>query len=236
RHAPLEQLLILLGARRKASDGEIDARGLVAGELAVVQISLVDDLRNDSHAPVLDSEPLDQRLERAVLAVVPEVGAQDIEWDALPRGVGRIREPEFRLLIVEAPDEPGGRDAIDVRPRPRHPRAAVRGQRRTMSPPGRPRSRLCGPQACGGGLPELSGPRAGWRVQIVDRQDAVQLALAPHPDTVTGWRGRKTHQEHQPAHLALSVTSATLGVNRYAQQLRSGRSPCPQRRPRPARA
>src|SRR3989475_6669755 len=126
----LEQLLILLGARREAADGEIDARGLVAGELAVVQISLVDDLRHDFHAPVLDPEPLDQRLERAVLAVVPEVGALDIEWDALPRGVGRIREREFRIRIVEAPDEPGGRDAINVRPRPRHPRAAVRGQRR----------------------------------------------------------------------------------------------------------
>src|SRR5947199_5432352 len=92
RHAPLEQLLILLGARREASDGEIDARGLVAGELAVVQISLVDDLRNDFHAPVLDPEPTDQRLERAVLAMVSEVGAQDIE---------------FRLRIVETPDEPG---------------------------------------------------------------------------------------------------------------------------------
>src|SRR5438094_1452927 len=107
RHPPLEQLVVFLGARREASNGEIDARGLVAGELAVVQISLVDDLRNDFHAPVHDPEPLDQRLERAVLAVVSEVGAQDIERDALPRGVGRIREREFRLRIVETPDEPG---------------------------------------------------------------------------------------------------------------------------------
>src|SRR3989442_126087 len=177
RHSSLEQFLILLGARREASDGEIHARGLVAGELAVVQVGLVHDLGHDPHAPVLDPEPLDQRLERAVLAVVPEVGAQDIERDALPRGVGRIRESEFRIRIVEALDEPGGGDAVDVRPRSRHPRAPARGQRRAMSPPGCPRSCLCGAQACGRGLPELPGPRAGRRVQIVDRLDAVQLAL-----------------------------------------------------------
>src|SRR5881628_1146248 len=155
----------------------IVARGLVASELAIMQISLVDDLRHDFHAPVLDPEPLDQRLERAVLAVVAEVGAKDIERDALPRGVGRISKREFCLRIVETPDEPGGCDAVDVRPRSRHPRAPMRMQRHAMSSPGRPRSCLCGAQACGGGLPELSGPRAGWRVQIVDRLDAVQLAL-----------------------------------------------------------
>src|SRR5213592_3939028 len=93
------------------------------------------------------------------------------------RGRHRASLPPHGSTWVTRPRPPLDRIASDVRPRPRHPRAAVRGQRRTMSPPGRPRSRLCGPQACGGGLPELSGPRAGWRVQIVDRQDAVQLAL-----------------------------------------------------------
>src|SRR5436190_23980799 len=120
RHPPLEQLVVFLGARREASDGEIDARGLVASELAIMQISLVDDLRHDFHAPVLDPEPLDQRLERAVLAVVAEVRAQHIERDTLPRGVGRIRERELRIRIAEALAEPRGRDAVDVGPRPDH--------------------------------------------------------------------------------------------------------------------
>src|SRR5439155_7853674 len=48
------------------------------------------------------------------------------------------------------------------------------------------------------------------------------LELAPHPDAVAGRRGRKTHQEHQPAHCGASVTLDTRAVNRYTSRDRGG--------------
>src|SRR5207245_2423906 len=95
---------------------------------------LMDDLGDQLDAPVLDAEPLDERLERTVLAVMAEVGAQDVERDPLAGGVGGVGERELRVRIAETPDEPGGGDAVDVRSRARHPGTPARGQRRPVAP------------------------------------------------------------------------------------------------------
>src|SRR5262249_34824815 len=128
---------------------------------------------------ILQPETLQQRLERAVLAVMPELGAQHVERDALARGVGGIREREDGVRVAEALDEPRRGDAVDVRARTGHPGAAARGQRtRTADAHGRG-TRLHGAQALGRRLPERSGAWAGRRLQIVDRLDAIELALEP---------------------------------------------------------
>src|SRR2546425_11501478 len=73
RHAALEQVMIVLRGLGETLDGQIDACGLVPRKLSVVQVRLVHDLRDDLGATILDSEPLDQRLERTVLSVMPEL-------------------------------------------------------------------------------------------------------------------------------------------------------------------
>src|SRR5207244_5553510 len=124
---------------------------------------LVNDLGDELHAAILETEALHERLERAVLAVVPEFGAEHVEWNALAGGVRRIREREDGLRIAEALDEPGRRDAVDVRPRASHPRAAARRQRAWPAPGSDRRPRLHGAQTLGRRLPEgvraLSGRR-----------------------------------------------------------------------------
>src|SRR5207302_9818242 len=121
---------------RARGGGEPPARSLCGGDLAVGPFGCVADLRYGLDPPVLEPESLDQRLERAVLAVMPEIRAEHVEGDALAGGIRRIREGKLRVGIAEALDEPGRRDAVDVRSGPRHPGAAPRGQRRAMAPAG----------------------------------------------------------------------------------------------------
>src|SRR5207249_9513359 len=115
------------------------AHGLAAAELAVVQVGLVHDLRDDPHAPVLDAEALDECLEGAILAVVSEIGPEDVERHALARGVRGIGEAELRVGVAEALDEPRRGDAVDVRARTGDPRASRWRQRRAVSSPPRAR-------------------------------------------------------------------------------------------------
>ena len=51
-HAAVQQLVVLVDRRRQAADGQIDARGLRAGEFPVVQVGFVHDLRDGLEAPV----------------------------------------------------------------------------------------------------------------------------------------------------------------------------------------
>src|SRR5229473_2286934 len=123
---------------------------------ALVQVRLVHDLGDDLGATILDPEPLDQRLERAVLTVMPELCAEHVERDALARGVGGVGEGKCRVGIVEAPDEPGRGDPIDMRPRSGDPRAAGRRQRRPVATDRRVRACLHGAQAFSRRLPEVA--------------------------------------------------------------------------------
>src|SRR4030095_12120509 len=138
----------------------------------------VNDLGDHFDAPVLDSEALDEGLECAVLAVMAEVGAEDIERDPLARGIGSVGEGELGLGIAETLDEPGGGDPVDVGPRTRHPGAPTGGKRRAMAPAScRARTRPCGAQTLGRRLPQAASTLRGRRLQVVDGLDAVQLTL-----------------------------------------------------------
>jgi len=107
-----------------------------------VQVRLVHDLGDDLGPPILDAEPLDERLERAVFAVMPKLRAKHVERDALAGRIGSVGERECRVGIVKAPDEPGGGDPIDVGPRPSHPRAAGWRQRPPLTTGGCERASL----------------------------------------------------------------------------------------------
>src|SRR5439155_26224308 len=145
--------------------------------LAIVQVGFVDHLGDHFDATLLQREPLDQRLERTVLAVMPKIRPQDVERDAFAGGVGRVGEGELRVRITETLDEPGGRDPVDVRPRPGHPGTAAGWQRSSV-----PAARPTGPalryaQTLRRRLPERPGALTGRSLQIIDRLDPVQLAL-----------------------------------------------------------
>ena len=178
--------MVVGGGGEKCLNGHIDAARFLVRVLAVTKVGLVNELSQATEPVVTQPPALDQRLERAVLAVVPEVGAQDVEGHALPRGVGCVREREFRIRIAEAPDEPGGGDAVDVRPGPRYPRAPARGQRRAMSPPCRTRSRLRGAQA--------RGEVGAESVRLAELHEPPQRRLQlGKPPGVGGGEGLDTH-------------------------------------------
>src|SRR5712692_1523376 len=177
RHPAGKQVIVVRGGLDEAIDREIDARGLVAGELAVVEVRLMDDLGDHLDAPILDPEALDQGLERAVLAVMPEVGPKDIERDPLPRGIGRVGEGELGLRIAETLEEPGGSDTVDVSSRARHPRAAAGRQKRPVASARCAWARLSRAQALGRRLPQRARALAERRLQVIDGLHPVQLAL-----------------------------------------------------------
>src|SRR3989449_3650810 len=116
---------------------------------------------------------------RAVFAVMPELGAEDVEGDPLLGGVGRVREGESRVRVDEAFDEPRGRNAVDVRPWPGHPRAA-RGRKRVVGLPlCRARPGRQGLEPLGDGLPEHACPPSEGTLEIIDALDPVELTLEP---------------------------------------------------------
>src|SRR5262245_54958617 len=138
----------------QAVDPEIKARRLIPRELAVVQVGFVHNLGDRPNPAILDAEALDEGLERAVLAVVAEVGTEDVERDALAGSVGGIGKGEPRVWIAETLDEPRRPDPVDVRAGTRHPRAAARWQRCSMAPTRGPWPRFGCPKPLGRRLPE----------------------------------------------------------------------------------
>src|SRR5262249_61091245 len=122
--------------------------------------------------PVLQVEALDEGLERTVLAVMAELGAEHVERNALARGVGRVGEREHGLGVAESLDQPRRGDPVDVRARAGYPRAAARRQRpRASSGHGGPGLERA--QALRRRLPQGPSPLARRRLEIVDRLDAV---------------------------------------------------------------
>src|SRR5215469_16591509 len=161
RDAPLEQIVVVGVAGGKRADGQIHAGRLLAGELAVSQIGLVHDLRDDLDPPILDAEALDQRLEGAVLPMVAEVRPEHVEGNAFARGIRCVGEGELRIGIAEAANEPGGGEAIDVGPRPRHPGTPAGGEGGAVATASRPPTRLRRAEPLRRVLPETSRALTG---------------------------------------------------------------------------
>src|SRR5215831_13875877 len=161
RDAPLEQIVVVRSAGGERADGQIHAGRLLAGELTVAQVGFVHALRHDLDAPILDAEALGQGLEGAVLPVMAEFRPEHVEGNALARGIRRVGEGELRIGIAEAANEPGGGEAIDVGPRPRHPGTPAGGEGGAVTSTSRTRTRLRRAETFRRGLPETSRSQSG---------------------------------------------------------------------------
>jgi hypothetical protein len=73
----------------------------------------VDHLGQLPERRVAETRAPDQRLEGAVLSLVPELGADRVERDRVWRELLGRGEEELGLRVDEAPDEPGRRDAVE---------------------------------------------------------------------------------------------------------------------------
>src|SRR5215468_10914478 len=117
----LEYLMIVGVCREEPSDRQIDSPCLVARELAVSQVCLVDDLSEAGEAAIPKPGPLEERLEGAVLPHVAEFGPGRVEGNSARREIFWIGEQEGRLGVDESFDEPRRRQAVDVGPPARDP-------------------------------------------------------------------------------------------------------------------
>src|SRR5258706_2968942 len=110
-----------------AVDQVLEAGVVGAAVLLVLEIDVVDDLRDRTQGRVGELEALQEDLERADLALVGELAVEHVEAQlaGLVAILARRDELELRLRVDEAPDQPAARHAIDVDSAPAHPGGAT---------------------------------------------------------------------------------------------------------------
>src|SRR5947207_15923387 len=107
--------------REEPADREIDPARLIARELAIAKVRLMDNLSESRQAAISKACPLDECLEGAVIPDVAELGAGRVEGDCLRGELSRLREQERGVGIDEPLDEPRRGNAIHVGTAPRDP-------------------------------------------------------------------------------------------------------------------
>src|SRR5262249_16051802 len=114
--ASCNPLRVVLGRDPDPLDQRPNAGDFGAAELAVLEIDVMDDLRDGAQGRVLQRAALQQHFERAFVTLVGELGLEHVE--AQLAFVGAIPfagyEFEVRLGIDETPDQPSAGDAIGV--------------------------------------------------------------------------------------------------------------------------
>src|SRR5215813_5640830 len=116
-----ERLLVVLHSGQEPAQDKVEPARLFAREFFVAKISLVDDLGNRRQAAVAKSRAVQQGLEGAVISVVAELDAGHVEGDGARRHLIGSGKVELGLRVEKALDEPGGGDAVHVRPRASDP-------------------------------------------------------------------------------------------------------------------
>ena len=81
-------------------------------EFVVLEIGVMDQLGQPLRRAVANPEAIDQRLERAMVAVMTELHIEHVVGDGLGVG-GLVPKNEFCFWINESPDEPSRSDTID---------------------------------------------------------------------------------------------------------------------------
>src|SRR5713226_2779755 len=81
RHPVGQCLLVVLERRQESPNRQVDPPRLVPREFLIPQVDLVDDLGQMGQSPITLSEASDQSLERAILALMPELDAGGVERD-----------------------------------------------------------------------------------------------------------------------------------------------------------
>ena len=103
-------------AALKRLNKSLDAGRIRPPELPVLEIEVVNDLRELSQRRVLQSTSAAHRLERASVTFVGEVRANHVEgsFDRSDRASRGIDKPESRRRIDEPSNQPGRREPVDV--------------------------------------------------------------------------------------------------------------------------
>src|SRR3954467_3559791 len=114
---------VILGRHADPFDQRPDAGDLRPAEFVVLQVDVVDDLRDGAQRGILQCAALEQHLERALVALVGELGLEHVEAQ-----FGRLRaislpgyELEAGLWINETAYQPGTADPIHMDALPRDP-------------------------------------------------------------------------------------------------------------------
>src|SRR5215472_1219266 len=125
--ASRQALLLLRRIGADPRDQHLQARRLLAGELAVLEIDVVDDLGDLAETRLLEPAPRQQHLEAAAVALMGELGGEHVEAQ-----LARLRliapgwhEFELRLRVDEAPDQPSARNAVHMDALAGHPHTAA---------------------------------------------------------------------------------------------------------------
>ena len=176
-HGPAarEALLVVAMRRRYTRDQGVDASELLASELRVLQIDVMNDLRERTERGVVEPETRDEDLERAAVTIVRELGLEHVEADLTAFGTvtaGR-HELELGAGIDEPPNQPGARDTVDVNALPRDPCPAAILFRARVVRHGRP------PYVTLEFADHSLGDLAAGRAEEVDLADRLQAPAKP---------------------------------------------------------
>src|SRR5260221_1986364 len=125
REPRIEASFVVTVNGAEPDDGGSDTCSLWTTELRLLQIDVVNDLRNRADPWLADGEPFHEHLERAVVAFVRVLRLEHIEAELARLGTVALcgHELEVSLRIYEAPDQPGAGDAVHLHSGSRHPDA-----------------------------------------------------------------------------------------------------------------
>src|SRR5216683_7636713 len=113
-HALDEHLLVILERGQEAANGQINASRLISGELLILEVHLVDDLGQVRQTPIALPEAFDQRLERAILALMPELDSGRVKGNRVGWKVLRGSKNKLRVRIDEPLDQPRRSDPVHM--------------------------------------------------------------------------------------------------------------------------
>src|SRR6476646_2729715 len=100
----------------------IDSQAFDALKFCVVQIGVMNHLRNSRDGFVSEGETFYQCLKCAVIAVMRKFGVQHVERNCAGNALGTRRENKLRLGIDKPGDQPGRTGPVDLRARTSEPR------------------------------------------------------------------------------------------------------------------
>src|SRR5260221_11923981 len=112
----LQTLVVVLVVRADPGDQRVDARCFGALEFAVLQIDVVNDLRDRPQPTNVGHQASDQNLECAAIAFVRELGVEHVKSDLALFGpiTARRNELEFRVPVDETLNEPSASNPLDM--------------------------------------------------------------------------------------------------------------------------
>src|SRR5262249_7478630 len=116
---PQQHVIIVVGAAQTVNEPS-DGRGFGLAVRGLFEVDVVHDAADMTNRGIGNGEPIAKGLERAVRAVVPEVGLERVEWNSR-RHRARHAEHESRLRIDETTNEPGRRHPVDAGARSGNP-------------------------------------------------------------------------------------------------------------------